>query len=356
MDHECFKVEIIMNDIRFFDTTMRDGEQGIGYLLTNEQKLNLLKRLIKLGVSVIELGMVTDKESKELFEKALVIAGDTNIAALCRLNENDITQTIKVLRPFPNSTINLLCIGSELHLEKKIQISQSEALNLLNRTIMQVREMKFQGNIYAILEDSSRGSEYFLRGLIDHLIMNGIYNICFADTVGSMTPSSVRSRLNNFVKNYPNLNLSVHFHNDLGLAVANTIEAIEAGVKEVQVTLGGIGERCGNASFEEVIGILNNCYPYKDKIFSKIKLREIVNVCQYFYTLIGKKPNHNKPLLGENAFSTCAGIHQSAILKHPETYEFIDSESIGMKRSFHYNRLSSRKIGLSNNLKKKESI
>lgn len=333
-----------MKNIRFFDTTMRDGEQGIGYLLTSEQKLRLLRQLIRLNVEVIELGMVTDEESAALFNEAAKIAGEQNIAALCRLNEKDIENTVRVLTPFKQPTLNLLCIGSELHLEKKMFMSQCEALNLLSRSLNQVHETGFHGNVYAILEDATRGSESLLRSTVEHLLLNGVRNICFADTVGAMTPSATQCFFGQFVQLYPSVNFGAHFHNDLGLAVANTIAAVDAGVSEVQVTLGGIGERCGNASFEEIIAILEYCKDYKGRISSKIKLRQLIEVCRYFYKLIGKPPHPNKPLIGANAFSTCAGIHQSAILKFPETYEFIDPECIGLKRSFHFNRLSSSKL------------
>ncbi|QLL11839.1 LeuA family protein [Pseudomonas chlororaphis] len=333
-----------MKTIRIFDTTLRDGEQGIGYLLNNQQKLSVLERLTKLDVAVIELGMVTDQESQDLFEEAALVVGDKNIAALCRLNDVEIQNTVKALKRFKHATINLLCVGSEIHLNKKMQMSSEDIYALLERSLARIREAEFHGKIYAILEDSSRGSETLLHQQIQFLINNGVRDICLADTVGAMAPARSYHFFSTFISAYPEVRFSAHFHNDLGLAVANTISAIDAGVYEVQVTLGGIGERCGNASFEEVMAVLSHCDGYKGKVSTGITLKDVVGMCQFFYTTIDKEPNANKPIIGSNAFSTCAGIHQSAIVKDPETYEFINPNSIGLQRNFHINRLSSSKV------------
>lgn len=334
-----------MKTIRFFDTTMRDGEQGIGYLLGTQQKLAILQKLLLLNVAVIELGMVTAaQESRELFEQAVDIAGNQNIAALCRLHKTDIGLTVKALSQFPRSTLNLLCIGSEIHLHKKMGMSVSEAGHLLDNAIAAIRETQYRGNIYAILEDATRGSEALLHEQIQRLIEHGIRDICLADTVGAMTPSSVYTLFSTFIRAYPEVRFSTHFHNDLGLAVANTICAIDAGVHEVQVTLGGVGERCGNAAFEEVVAVLAHCRGYKGQMNAIPTLKDTVDLCRFFYQAVGKEPNPNKPIIGAHAFLTCAGIHQSAILKHPETYEFINPESLGLQRGFHINRLSSQKL------------
>lgn len=332
-----------MKTIRFFDTTMRDGEQGIGYLLNNRQKLSVLEKLIKLDVAVIELGMVTDQESQDLFEEAAQVVGDKNIAALCRLNDVEIHNTVKALKGFKHSTINLLCVGSEIHLNKKMQMDSEGVHALLERSLARIREAEFRGRIYAILEDSTRGSEALLHQQIRFLIANGVRDICLADTVGAMTPARAYHFFSTFIYAYPDVRFAAHFHNDLGLAVANTISAIDAGVYEVQVTLGGIGERCGNASFEEVMAVLSHCDGYKGEVSTGITLKDAVELCQSFYRIIGKEPNANKPIIGSHAFSTCAGIHQSAIVKDPETYEFINPNSIGLQRNFHINRLSSSK-------------
>ena len=323
---------------------MRDGEQGIGYLLSTQQKLVILEKLARLDVAVIELGMVTDQESLRLFEQAAPIARNKNIAALCRLNDKEIHNTLKALKGFNQSTINLLCVGSEIHLSKKMHMSSKDVFGLLERSLGTIREVDFSGNIYAILEDSTRGSELLLHQQIQLLLKNGIEDICLADTVGAMTPARSYHFFSKFIHAYPKVRFSAHFHNDLGLAVANTISAIDAGVHEVQVTLGGVGERCGNASFEEITAVLSHCEGYKGKVGTYITLREAVEMCQFFYQVIGKEPNKNKPLIGSNAFATCAGIHQSAILKNPETYEFINPDSIGLQRNFHINRLSSSKV------------
>ncbi|QUM88136.1 hypothetical protein HWV03_04495 [Moritella sp. 36] len=333
-----------MNNIRLFDTTMRDGEQGIGFSLTNQQKLHTLEKLSKLNVAVIELGMVTDKDNQALYEEASRIVSDTNISALCRLNETEVTNTITALSYFKNSTINLLCVSSEIHLNKKMNMSSTQVMALLEKSLEQIHKAGYKGNIYAIFEDATRGSDRYLNQQIRYLIDRGIRDICLADTVGQMTPLESYKFFYKYITSYPEVRFSCHFHNDLGLAVANTISAIEAGVREVQVTLGGIGERCGNASLEEVIAVLNHGLGYKGRFSSSVTLKESVEMCQFFYNVIGKHPYANKPLIGSHAFATCAGIHQNAINKNPETYEFIDPISLGLQRKFYRSKLSSKKL------------
>ncbi|MCL9782230.1 LeuA family protein [Vibrio sp. S4M6] len=333
-----------MRTIKLFDTTLRDGEQGIGHLLSTEQKTRLLKEMINKKIDAIEIGMVTDEISHNLFKQASDFVKDTNIVALCRLHEKDIIRTVDALNCFTNPSINLLCIGSEIHLEKKMNMRKADGLALISTSVAHIDQAGFKGTTQAILEDSTRGSLRLLHDTIEHLIELGVNNICFADTTGAYTPNQTKRLFNRFVDMYPEVDFGCHFHNDMGLAVANSIIAIECGAKEVQVTIGGAGERCGNAALEEVLAVLENSEYHKKNFEVSADLKEIINLCQFYYDLLGKHPHDKKPLIGEHAFTTCAGIHQSAIIKSPETYEFINPEKLGLKRQFIFNRLSSNKI------------
>ncbi|MDO6709017.1 LeuA family protein [Photobacterium sp. 1_MG-2023] len=339
-----------MRKVKFFDTTMRDGEQGIGFLLTNEDKIKLIECLEKQDVEVIEIGMVTDETSNIVFDRISELGIKKPICTLCRLNDNDIVNNISVMKKIENPIINLLCVGSEIHLTKKMNLSLEDYLKKLEYSIGLIDKSDFHGNIYAILEDASRGSFEYLEQNVSLLIEKEVKDICFADTVGCMTPRSVRKLMKHFVSRYPQVNFSVHFHNDLGLAVANSIEAIYNGASMIQTTIGGVGERCGNTSLEEIVAILEYCQEYQSNFITGINLRQAIGLSNFYYDMIGKKPYPNKPIIGEYAFRTCAGIHQAAILKNPETYEFINPNEIGLTRSFHVNRLSSNKVKASHSL------
>jgi 2-isopropylmalate synthase len=145
---------------------------------------------------------------------------------------------------------------------------------------------------------------------------------------------------------HPDITFSGHFHNDLGLATANSLAALDAGIDEVQVTFGGVGERCGNAAMEEIVASLELSPAYRSRYRSRVNLRAAVQTCDSIYMIHGLQPHEKKPLIGQHAFTTCAGIHQDGILKAPHVYEMLDPASIGRRRAFHVNRLSSAKVRL----------
>jgi 2-isopropylmalate synthase len=332
-----------VKNIQFFDTTLRDGEQGIGFTLGDEKKLAVLKELDSTGLRTIEIGMVTTTESINFFHEASKLNPLSQIAALCRLKFDEVEKTITALEKFPRSCLNLLAVGSEFHLRDKLRIPAFELGSIVNLCMLIQRERGFSGRVMVILEDASRGSAQWIDSQINLWRSVGVTDICFADTVGCLTPAQVRVLFDDLMKRHPDIYFSVHFHNDLGLASANSLAAIEAGVREVQVTLGGIGERCGNAAIEEIVAALELNPFYQRDIASSITLATAVSACDAFYRLHGSSPNVKKPIIGEHAFATCAGIHQDGILKSPHLYEMFDPAIIGRKRKFHRNRLSSRK-------------
>ncbi|MEX0444575.1 hypothetical protein [Xenorhabdus sp. SGI246] len=231
-----------------------------------------------------------------------------------------------------------------MHIKKKFDSTKDKILLMLKDSLEYISNSYYTGKVSAILEDSSRGSFELLEEKINLLTSYHVNDICFADTTGCATPLYINKLISFFKNKFPDVRFSVHCHNDLGLAVANSISAIDAGADEVQVTLGGVGERCGNASFEEVMAILSYRSEYNNRFKTDIVMKDLIELCNFYYKVMNKLPYPNKPLLGKHAFSTCAGIHQSGIKRFPETYEFINPEHLGLERKFYFNRLSSNKI------------
>ncbi|MFZ9034908.1 MAG: LeuA family protein [Francisellaceae bacterium] len=327
--------------INIFDTTLRDGEQSIGFLMSKNQKLQILEKLCEIDVfNTIELGMpVASIEDQQVFYEASRMKVNKTIAALSRLKRQDIILTATLLNDFSHSRIQLLCIGSELHLKKKRKLTYQEALRELNDSLHLLKNLEFSGTVSLIFEDASRGEHTFIFSQIDLALKYGIRNVVIADTVGCFLPYKAFDFIKKIVKNYPQLNISVHFHNDLGLATANTLCAIKAGAKEIQTTLGGIGERCGNCPVEEVLA----CLKYEEKK-NNFDIKSVVSAIDYMYDVLGKQIDVRKPIVGQHAFATCAGIHQDGINKCPEIYEFMHPEVFGRQRKFVNNRLSSNKL------------
>ena len=312
--------------------------------MTSEQKLMALPVLDAIGLDVIEFGMVTDDAAADLFSRAAQLAPQSCVSALSRLRQDEVARTVKALRRFSRSKINLLCVGSEIHLRDKLKVSKEMLEAWVSGAINTTRAHGHAGETLAILEDASRGSREWLNTQICLLRRLGVKQVCFADTVGCLTPLQVGHLFQWLRELHPDITFSGHFHNDLGLATANSLAAIDAGIDEVQVTFGGIGERCGNAAIEEIIAVLGQSPAYRDRYRSRLSLRSAVETCDAIYAIHGARPHEKKPLIGEHAFATCAGIHQDGILKAPHVYEMLDPTSIGRQRAFHINRLSSAKV------------
>lgn len=336
-----------MKKINLFDTTLRDGEQAIGFDLTVEQKVHIFNILKKSGLDVLEVGMAnvsTENSLSEFLEHIDLSTVHSQICLLSRLNSNDIDVANNFLNNFESSRIQLLGIGSHIHLEKKMQITENELFKLYSASIERARN-KFNGEISFILEDASRGDESFIFEQIEFLLESGIHHISFADTVGCMTPSQVKNLFYRLKSNFGReLKLSAHFHNDLGLATANTLAAVESGAEEIQCTSGGIGERCGNASLEEIIGLIQLKPELSKQFFVSVDLNTMLDNMSKIFKYLDKNIDPFKPLVGKYAFSTAAGIHQNGILKDPETYSFFNPKIIGRKLDFVINKLSSKKI------------
>ena len=323
-----------MDRIRIFDTTLRDGEQSPGASMNVEQKLEIAVQLGRLGVDVIEAGFPIS--SPHQLEGCRLIAKQVkgpSIAALARAVEKDIDCAAEALRDAEQPRIHTFLATSPLHMEYKLRRKPDEVVEMAVKAVRYARnkvaEVEFSP------EDATRSEVPFLCRVIAEVIAAGARIINIPDTVGYTMPFEFFDFLRAIVEGTPNMDkavLSVHCHNDLGMAVANSVSAVRAGARQVEVTVNGIGERAGNASLEEFVMALT---VRKDLLLftTGINTRQIWNTSRLVANTIGFPIPRNKPITGENAFAHESGIHQDGVLKKRETYEIMTPESVGRDAS-----------------------
>ncbi len=332
-----------MRTIKVFDTTLRDGEQGIGFCMTSHQKIRILKTLDTLGLDVIELGFpAASPEDKEWVRLALAMKPKTKCCVFTRLNTADINILLEAIKG-AQVQVQLLAVGSEIHLTKKRNITRSESLLELHTAIQQLHTSG-QDDICVIFEDSTRGSMAFIEEAVTLCLNQKVTGITIADTTGCATPEKIYAITKHLREIVPYAcDLGIHCHNDLGLATANTLSAIRAGANIIQTTLGGIGERTGNCALEEIFAALFFCQEeYKAKI--NIDPKRTYNACHFVFQEMGGHVAANKPIIGEHVFSTSAGLHQDGLIKDPEIYTHVQPEVFGREHQLIFNRLSGRKL------------
>lgn len=325
------------DEVLIFDTTMRDGEQTPGVSFTVKEKKIIAEQLAKLGVDVIEAGMPLVSRGEEKAIREIVKLGlDTEICALARANLKEVNLAIDC----GVDRVHVFIATSDLHLKEKLKMTQEQALNNAVEAVRYVKEHGLKVEFSA--EDATRSDFNFLKEIYGSVDKSGVDVINIPDTVGCTTPRAyayLTKQLMDIVKN--NTIISVHTHNDFGLAVSNSLAAVEMGAKQIHVTVNGIGERAGNASLEEVVMSLVALYGIK----TSIKTEHIFETSKLIENLSGVKVSPNQPIVGENAFRHESGIHAHAVLVDPRTYEPITPESIGIKRSEQDITLSSIVIG-----------
>ena len=327
-------IEIVKRQKRILisDTTLRDGEQAPGASLSTEQKLAIAKQLDALGVDAIEAGFPAS--SKEDFEAVRLISREVKrplISALSRCHKEDIKLTAECFRDAKRWGIALFLGTSPILRKYSLNKSKEEVIKILKEAIELAK--KFTDTIVFGAEDATRTEPEFLYEVYEEAIDSGALVIGFPDTVGWLIPEQVKGMIGGIKRNVHNLNkalLAVHFHNDLGLAVANSLAAVECGVNIVQCTINGLGERAGNASLEELVMVLKTRKDYY-KIGLNVDTRQIFMTSQLVAELTGIGISPNKPIVGRNVFATEAGIHQAALLKKRVTYEIIKPEEVGQK-------------------------
>jgi len=319
------------NRLTIFDTTLRDGEQAPGFSLRIDEKLKLARQLRTLGVDIIEAGfpIASDADAEAVRIVATHVHGPV-IAALARCHQADIEKAGWSLAPAERSRIHVFIATSDLHLERKLRLSRQDCLRAAMAAVKLARN--FTDDVQFSAEDATRSDPTFLWQVIEAVIQSGATTINLPDTVGYSTPDEVRDFFKTVVRRVPSsdqVTFSAHCHDDLGLAVANTLSAIGGGARQVECTINGIGERAGNASLEEIvmaIRVRSDRLPYE----TGVNTREIFATSQLLTALTGEGVQANKAIVGRNAFAHEAGIHQDGMLKDRRTYEIMQPEDVGL--------------------------
>src|SRR6202049_1446574 len=329
----CTKLvqEMPMDTVRIFDTTLRDGEQSPGFSMNTGEKLRLARQLENLGVDVIEAGFPI--ASKGDFEAVRAVAGEvrnSTVAGLARARRPDIEAALGALEAAVRPRVHVFLATSDLPLQHKLRISREEALEAIGTMVEFARsrcpEVEFSA------EDASRSDPAFLAQAFSTAADAGATILNAPDTVGYTTPEEygdlfrgLRARLGD----RPGLVWSAHCHNDLGLAVANSLAAVAAGARQVECTINGIGERAGNAALEE-IAVALAVRPDRYAATTRLRLNELYAVSRLLSEITRVPVPPNKAVVGANAFAHEAGIHQDGILKNPLTYQVISPEAVGV--------------------------
>lgn len=320
-----------MEHVHIFDTTLRDGEQSPGFSMNREEKLQLAHQLEQLGVDVIEAGfpVASPGDLEAVHAVATEIRG-CRVAALARARQEDVDAALRALEPAAKPRLHIFLASSDLHLKHKLRITRKVALELIDAMVRygtkHCEEVEFSA------EDASRTDLDFLLEVIETAASAGATIINLPDTVGYTTPEEYGDIFRSARKHlavYPKIVLSAHCHNDLGLAVANSLAAIGAGARQVECTINGIGERAGNASLEELAVALHVRKGHYS-VGTRIELEKIYATSRMLSAITSINVPPNKAVVGANAFAHEAGIHQDGILKNPLTYEIILPEKVGV--------------------------
>ncbi|MEA5112440.1 MAG: 2-isopropylmalate synthase [Geobacteraceae bacterium] len=321
--------------IKIFDTTLRDGEQSPGASMNIEEKLRIAKQLQKLSIDVIEAGFPIASEGDfEAVKKVAQTIKGPEIAGLCRANLKDIDRAWEALQHAgEKGRIHTFIATSDIHMKYKLQMEPAKVLEMAVKAVKRARS--YTANVEFSCEDATRTRLPFLAEVVTAVIDAGASVVNIPDTVGYTIPFeyyNIIKYLKDNVANIENAVISVHCHNDLGLAVANSIAAIQAGAGQVECTINGIGERAGNCSLEELVMILktrSDILPYCSNVVSE----QLTPASRLLSTVTGIMVQPNKAIVGANAFAHEAGIHQHGVMMEKSTYEIMTPESVGLKEN-----------------------
>lgn len=336
---------VAQDRIIFFDTTLRDGEQSPGATLNVEQKLLIAQQLSRLGVDIIEAGFAYASKGdfyavQEIAKQVGLVDGPT-ICSLARATKQDIDAAAEALKPAAKQRIHTFLATSDIHLEYKLRKSRREVLAIVPEMVgyakSKVQDVEFSP------EDAGRSDPEFLYQVLEAAIAAGATTVNIPDTVGYLTPAEFGALIKGIKDNVPNIDqaiISVHGHNDLGLAVANFLEAVKNGARQLECTINGIGERAGNAALEELVMNLHVRRSYYNPFLGRaadsteplcrIDTKQIYKTSRLVSNLTGMLVQPNKAIVGANAFAHESGIHQDGVLKNRLTYEIMDAQSIGL--------------------------
>jgi 2-isopropylmalate synthase len=324
-----------------FDTTMRDGEQSPGAAMTREEKIRIGKQLERLRVDVIEAGFAAASEGD--FEAIRAVAQavrESTVCSLARANDNDIRRAGEAVAPAQRKRIHTFIATSPIHMKLKLRMSEEQVLEAAVRAVRLARE--YTDDVEFSAEDAVRSEVDFLCRVFEATIAAGARTINVPDTVGYSVPDRWGSLFKELIQRIPNADKAVwstHCHNDLGMAVANSLAAVMNGARQVECTINGLGERAGNASLEEIVMAVKT----RSDVFActtGIDAAQIVPTSKLVSTITGYPVQPNKAVVGANAFAHESGIHQDGVLKHRETYEIMRAEDVGWGA----NRLSLGKL------------
>ena len=321
------------NKIIIFDTTLRDGEQSPGASMNTEEKIRIARQLERLNVDVMEVGFAAASRGDfDAIHQIAKQASNASICSLARAVDGDIKAAGEAIAPAKNRRIHTFIATSPIHMEFKLKMSPDE---VIRRAVKAVEYAKtFCDDVEFSCEDACRSEMSFLKEICDAAINAGAKTINIPDTVGYLYPEEITARIGEMVKFINGRAVvSVHNHNDLGLATANSLAAIKAGARQVECTLNGIGERAGNAALEEIVMAIKTRSDVFAPLYTDIVYKEIYPSSRLLAGIIGIEPQPNKAIVGKNAFAHESGIHQDGVLKHKETYEIMHAEDIGLDKN-----------------------
>ena len=318
--------------LKIFDTTLRDGEQSPGCSMNLEEKVGLARKLQSLGVDIIEAGFPIASDGDFAAVQAVAAeCREVTVAALCRTAQPDVMRAAEALRGAAHPRIHTFCATSDIHLEYKLKKTRAEVIRMTRDAVRLARS--YAEEIEFSAEDATRSDVTYLCDVFAAAVSEGATILNVPDTVGYTLPNEfaelVRTVRERVVGDRTDITISVHCHNDLGLAVANSLAAVEAGARQIECTVNGIGERAGNASLEEVVMAMKvraDRLPFENRIDTQ----QIYSTSQLLSRTIGFGVQPNKAIVGRNAFAHEAGIHQHGVISNPLCYEIMTPDSVGV--------------------------
>jgi len=322
-----------MDIVRIFDTTLRDGEQSPGFSMSVPEKVRMARQLESLGVDIIESGFpIASKGDLEGVRAVCREIRSCTVAALARARRDDIDAALDGLAGAAHPRLHTFLATSDLHLHHKLRLTREEALEAISNNVRYARERCAEVEFSA--EDASRTDIDFLCEAVGRAVRAGATIINLPDTVGYAVPEEYAAmfrRVIEYLDGANGITMSAHCHDDLGLGVANTLAAVQAGVRQLELTINGIGERAGNAALEEVV-VLLNVRQATLGVTTNVHLDQLFATSRLLVEITGAPLAPNKAIVGANAFAHEAGIHQDGILKNPLTYEIISPEAVGVPK------------------------
>lgn len=324
-----------METIQIFDTTLRDGEQAPGCSMNLKEKLKIARILEKMHVDILEAGFpVASPGDFEAVEKIAHAVHNTTVAALARTMDKDIDIAWEAVKKARNPRLHLFVATSPLHMQEKLHLTGEQVLERVQHSVAYAK--KRVSNLEFSCEDATRSEIDFLCRVVETAIRNGATVINLPDTVGYVTPQEMENLIRTVRERVPCSDravFSVHCHNDLGLATANSLAGVQGGARQIECTINGIGERAGNASLEEVVMTMRTRPDIYRGLHTHIDTTQISQASHTVYSIIGQSAPLNKPIVGRNAFLHESGIHQHGVLADKRTYEILTPESVGIHHS-----------------------